>query len=86
MIKLVEAAKVPQKANLGQIVDQFIASNMSTAKLDLQDEDRTVQQVYSGIYGYIKAQKAHAKVQMVDGEIYLSRTGGIEEVESVDKN
>lgn len=74
MVKMVEVDKVPEKAPpVSEIIDEFIASGKNAVKLDLTDEDRPKQQVYSGLYNTIKNRELNVKVSMVDGEIYLQK-------------
>ncbi len=76
MIKLVEVkeALVGERSRSPDVVKDFIASEMSQAKLDTTGDPRSVGAIYSGIYQYLRARpEIKVKVQMVDSEIYLTK-------------
>lgn len=75
MVKMVDVDKIPEKQpSLSLVVDEFIRSGKHLVKLDLESDERPKQVIYVGLYNALKNKTLNAKVQMVNGEIYLMRT------------
>jgi len=82
MIKMVDVDKVPDKGpKLSDVISDFIKSEKRQVMLDLTDEKRTLNQVFSGLYNASKSKWMNVDVRMIDGQIYLVRNDMPEEPE-----